>query len=207
MPHHASRMYHFRYFLTEITSKLHLHEPIDEIRDFDVRHRGILRKHIAVLGWWSLLNIVLGIAALIWLSGHWYYFMMMNMVWGIINFMVSMIVIDHAFFRKFRKGDCLERFEVQRHIEKMLIFNIGLDLSYIFFGLFLHAKGCAMPADRIALWQGFGISVIAQGIFLFGLDNYFHYLHLLNFRKAQPYLEKVLWEGEAVVKESEKGID
>jgi hypothetical protein len=42
-----------------------------------------LRKHIAVLGWWSVFNIVLGIVALIWLSGHWYYFMMMNMVLGV----------------------------------------------------------------------------------------------------------------------------
>ncbi len=201
MPHHASKAYHFRYFLTEITSKLHLNEPIDEIKDFDDRHRAILRKHIAVLGWWSLLNIILGIVALIWLNGHLYYFMMMNMVWGIINFMVSMMVIDHAFFRKFKRGDCLERFEVQRHIEKMLIFNIGLDMSYVFFGLFLHAKGCAMPADRLALWQGFGISVIVQGIFLFGLDNFFHHLHLRNFKKAEPYLKKVLRAGESAMKE------
>lgn len=177
-----------RAFITELFVDLPLDEIVDELTDFDERFQIILRKHIAVLGWWSLVNVLAGIAGMVLAEGLWKYFFMMNAAWGFINAGVTHIFIRHTFFRKFRQGNILQRFEVQRHAEKVLLLNIGLDLAYITTGLYLKALGLGCNALYADLWFGFGWSVILQGIYLFVQDNIFHYLHYLNIKKAKPFM-------------------
>lgn len=183
---------HYRLFWQAFTEKLDLDEVVDELADFDRRHRLILRRHVAVLGWWSLLNILIGGPVFVAASGFWFYFAEMSITWGIINFAVTMWIMDHAMFRKFRRGDSFERFEVQRHGERLILFNIGLDLAYIFAGLFLQAHQCCPGNAPVGLWAGLGWAVVFQGVFLFGLDNLFFRVHARNFRKARPFLEQLL---------------
>ena len=66
-----------------------------------------------------------------------WYFMLMNVSWAVINFTIVLLLNDHIFYRRFIKGTVFRRFEVQRHVEKMLLFNLGLDACYIFIGLYL----------------------------------------------------------------------
>lgn len=185
-------LHHYRFFFTVFQERLDFAEPVDELLDFDRRHRIIMRRHIALLGWWSVLHLLLGIGGMWALSpGFWHYFFMMGMVWGLINFAVSMWIVEHAFLRKFREGSSFERFEIQRHIERLMLLNIGLDIAYIFAGLYIQAVACQHPV-REALWQGLGWSVVLQGGFLFLLDNYFFRLHRYNFRRAKPFLAQLL---------------
>ncbi len=71
---------HTRYLISAFTTPLRLNEPFDEIVDFDHRFRGILRRHLAILAWWSILNILFGLFALLFLDGQLYYFATMSMV-------------------------------------------------------------------------------------------------------------------------------
>ena len=128
--------------------------------------------------------------------------MLMNMCWAVINFTIVLWVFDHQFLRRFLAGNVFQRFEVQRHVEKMLLFNIGLDLAYIFAGLWLKSMGTAAGVSHPELWLGFGWSVIVQGVFLFVHDNVFHFLHFLNFRKCKPFLEEVMETQLALRKEA-----
>jgi hypothetical protein len=182
---------HFRFLFTELQRPLNLDITHDELADFDQRFRLILRKHLSILGWWSLLNIAGGLLALLLLKGSAYYFWMMGMIWGLINFAIAMAILDHTFYRKFRRG-AFERFESQRHVEKLMFLNIGIDSAYIFVGLFLREHSFACGINHADLWLGFGCSVVVQGIFLLMQDILVYRLHRKNFKKAQPFLEKEL---------------
>ena len=186
------RLMPFRFFIRALTTDLDLDEIVDELRDFDDRFRIILRKHLAVLGWWCILNLLTGIIALFLFDGALWYFFLMNISWAIINFSIVVFVFDHTYYQRFTKGNSFERFEVQRHVEKMLLLNIGLDLTYIFAGLFMWALSFKSGIMHPDLWLGFGWSVIIQGSFLLLQDNVIHYLHLQNFKQCRPFLEKVI---------------
>lgn len=192
------KLNHARFLFTELQRPLGFDAPHDdELRDFDVRFRIILRKHIVVLAWWSIFNIIGGGIAVLWLSGAPYYFWMMGIIWGVINFAVAIGVFNHVFYRKFRKNDAFERFENQRHVEQLMFLNIGVDSAYVFAGLLLREHSFICNVSRAEMWIGFGWSVIVQGIFLLVQDIVVYRLHRRNFKKAQPYLEKVLKKGEA----------
>lgn len=180
---------HFRFLFTELQRPLDLDITHDELEDFDARFRLILRKHLVILGWWSLLNIVGGLCALFLLRGVSYYFWMMGMIWGLINFAIVLIILDHTFYRKFRRG-AFERFESQRHVEKLMFLNIGIDSAYLFAGLLLREHSFACQVAHADLWLGFGWAVVVQGVFLLVQDITVYRLHRKNFKKAQPFLEK-----------------
>lgn len=188
------KLNHTRYLITAFTTSLRLREPFDEVSDFDYRFRGILRRHLAILAWWSLLSIVLSVVALACMQGLVYYFFMMNMVWGVINLCISMLVFDHAVLSRFQKGNAFERFEAQRHVEKILLLNIGLDFAYCFMGLLLREHGLLTGISHPELWLGFGWAVILQGVFLFSQDVWVYRLHAVNFEKAAPFLKKAITE-------------
>ncbi len=182
----------WHFFFTSLAADLPLEELVDEVRDFDERFLVILNKHLALLGWWCFLNFFVGIPLLFYVDGWAWYFLLMNMTWAGINFGIVLLIFDHVFRRRFLKSNVFQRFEVQRHVERMLLFNIGLDIAYVFAGLWLKTLADVPGIAHPELWLGFGWSVILQGTFLFIHDNVFHFLHLLNFRKCEPFLEDVL---------------
>lgn len=185
---------HLRYLISAFTTPLQLNQPFDEITDFDYRFRGILRRHLAILAWWSILNILFGLIALVFLRGQVYYFAMMGMVWGVINLCIALLIFYHAVFRHFQKGNAFERFEAQRHVEKILLLNIGLDFAYCFIGLLLREHGWVADVVYPELWWGFGWAVIVQGVFLFTQDLWVYRLHGSNFVKAAPFLKNKIVE-------------
>ena len=70
----------------------------------------------------------------------------------------------------------------QQKIEKLLLFNTGLDVAYMLGGLYMmeRSKNVTKNADRL---KGFGKSVVLQGGFLFAFDLIF-YLTMNNHGKG-----------------------
>jgi hypothetical protein len=187
------KLHHARFLFTELQRPIGFdgaHD--DELRDFDVRFRIILHKHITILGWWSILNIAGGLVALWLLEGTLYYFWMMSCIWGLINFAITIAVFNHTFYKKFHKESSYERFVAQNHIERVLFLNIGIDSAYVFVGFWLREHSFVHQVANPELWLGFGWAVVVQGVFLFFQDTIFFRLHRRNFRKAQPFLEQLL---------------
>lgn len=182
----------WRFFVNALLAEIPLEEIVDELRDFDERFVAILQKHLAVLGWWCALHLLAAVPGLFLLKGMWWYFLLMNLSWAVINFTVVLWIFDHVFYRRFARGNTFDRFEVHWHVERMLLLNIGLDTAYVFAGLYLHTLGQVPGAAYPELWTGFGWAVILQGVFLFGLDNFFRRLHLRNFYQARQFLEERL---------------
>lgn len=164
----------------------------DELSDYDNRLRLILRTHLRILASWSILNGVGGLIALFILRGYAYYFGMMCGVWGVINFAVANVFFYHTLYRKLPKHSVYERLLVQSHVEKMLFLNIGLDVAYVFVGFWLREHSFICDVLYPNLWFGFGCAVIMQGLFLLIQDTVILSLHRRNFRKAQPFFEKLL---------------
>ena len=160
--------------------------------DFDQRFRNILRRHIGTLAWWSIFNLLVTIVALIWFDGVIYYFFMMNAVWAAINFSISAFAYDHVAFRKFKVGSAFERFEVQRHVEGLMLLNIGLDIAYVFCGLLVREHSLINGVQWPEMWLGFGWSVVIQGLFLLVQDLIVFRMHNRNLKLARPLLVSVL---------------
>lgn len=188
---------HARYLITALKPRLQLDAAPPTLEAFDDRFRRILRRHLATLAWWSLLNIAAGLLGLICLQGFWYYFVMMGLVWGIINFAVTMWIFDHTVYKKFRKGLAFERLEAQRHVEKMILLNIGLDFSYFFIGLLLREHAFVSGVPYPELWMGFGWSIVLQGLYLILHDNYFYRMHSQNYQSSASLIIREILEKDA----------
>jgi len=182
----------WQFLLRNLATDIPFEEVVDEIQDFDRRFSIILKKHLAVLGWWCILNLAVGLPVMFYFKGMWWYFFVMNISWALINFTIVLFLYDHVFFLRFQQGNVYQRFEVQRHVQRMLLLNIGLDTAYIFAGLYLKTLALVPGITYPDLWLGFGWSVIIQGAFLFIHDNIFHLLHLKNFRQCKPFLAKAI---------------
>jgi hypothetical protein len=182
----------WRFFFIALVQPLPLQDIVDELRDFDARFVQIIHKHAAVLGWWCILHFLAGIPVLLFASGFWWYFMLMGLSWAGINFAIVWKLYEHTYMRRFVRGDILKRFEVQRHVEKMMLFNVGLDAAYCFAGLYLLTLARVPDMAHPALWSGFGWAVLAQGLFLLIQDNVVHWLHWRNFSQCRPYLERMM---------------
>lgn len=161
----------------------------DKLSDFDNRFRIILRKHFMILACWSILNCVTGsIAMFIQWSGA-YYFWMMNCVWGMINFAVAIAFFYHTIYKKLRKRSIYECLVMQSHVEKMMFLNIGIDVAFVFVGLWLRENSFMCDVNYPDMWLGFGWAIVMQGFFLLIQDITFLCLYRRNFQIAQLFLE------------------
>jgi hypothetical protein len=179
----------WRFFFKSLQEDLPLEEKVDEIRDFDERFTILLNKHIAVLACWCLLHFLLGTPLLFLFKGWLWYFSLMNLSWAVINFVIVFFLYDHIYRKRFMRSNVFKRFDTQQHVEKMLLLNIGLDISYCFIGLYLN--GLELGGE-IALWKGFGYAFILQGAYLLIHDFSFFLLHRYNIKQCKPFFEDII---------------
>ncbi len=188
-------LHHLRFLFTERQRPIGFDlQPDDELSDFDNRLSNILHKHLTILAWWSILNFAGGLIGLFILRGTAFYFLMMSGVWGVINFAVAIGIFYHTFYQKFREGSAYKRLTVQNHLEKIMLLNIGLNTAYVFVGFWLREHSFISDVLYPNLWLGFGSAIVMQGLFLLVQDITILHLHRRNFRKAQPFFEKLLVE-------------
>ncbi|MCU0449421.1 MAG: hypothetical protein MUC97_06175 [Bernardetiaceae bacterium] len=121
-----------------------------------------------VLGTWVLLNFLVSG----WLygrtSGPLRYFHQMNVFWNLVNLML----VAYTLWQNAAAGSAFnlpQTIAEQYLIEKLFLFNAGLDVGYVMLGFFLaeKAKTAARRPERL---RGWGYSVILQGGFLFLFD-------------------------------------
>jgi hypothetical protein len=147
-------------------------------------------KGMVVLGSWALGNIALGAYGLRHSSGPSLAFHQMNLGWNLVNLGIA----GWGYYSAMRgEADLafLPSFEEQKSIEKILLFNAGLDVGYMMTGVFLleRAKRAVAHSDR---WRGFGQSLLLQGGFLFVFDLILVAVHQKNWNLMLPKLESWL---------------
>jgi hypothetical protein len=155
---------------------------------FDKQMLQLSHVHAFVLGCWAFLNVAMGgILAFMTRGDVWTLaFHSMNLSWGAINGGVAAFVYIHTKKSAARAKTLLQRLDLQRHVEKVLLFNAGLDIAFMVGGLALYQRAFISDMAYPDLWKGFGTSVLLQGAYLLIQDSIFYYLHLANRKQAYP---------------------
>lgn len=136
---------------------------------------------------WAGLNILVGIIFIFQAEAHRFYFFSMNISWNIVNAGMAIFLYMHHNDVFERPISLLNQMEYQRHIEKAIAFNLGLDLAFVATGFAMYYYGNIPLVPHPNLWLGFGISVIIQGTFLLIQDMVFYRLHRKNHHKVYPH--------------------
>tara|TARA_R110002049_G_scaffold163985_6_gene330030 strand:- start:118 stop:708 length:591 start_codon:yes stop_codon:yes gene_type:complete len=140
-----------------------------ELKEFNENRLKITKTGMYTLGAWAVGNMAVSGIALGGAGGSQKHFHQMNIYWNIVNLglagsgLYSAITADPASF------DLAASISEQAKMEKLLLFNAGLDIGYMAAGLWMLERSKNLN-NNPELWKGFGKSVILQGGFLFVFD-------------------------------------
>ncbi len=124
------------------------------------------KQGMLLLATWSLGNLAWGGIGASNSQGVAKGFHQMNMYWNGVNLIIAGLGYYHA-FKEIPSSEFWETLDAQHRMEKILLFNAGLDVGYIAGGLYLNERGKRLGREQ---WQGFGKSVVLQGAFLLSFD-------------------------------------
>ena len=148
------------------------------------------KKGMLVLGSWATANIAMSPILASRNTGSAKYFHQMNGYWNSVNLVIAGIGY-YAASKTDPSGFTLaETIKEQYKLEKILLFNAGLDLAYIAGGFYLkeRAKTTTGNADRL---KGFGQSLILQGGFLFAFDVAFYLIQSKHGEFLSKYVDQL----------------
>jgi hypothetical protein len=138
------------------------------ISTFDTERKSKQKTGMLVLSSWAIVNLAVSPFLAKKSLGSQKYFHQMNGYWNIVNLGIAGVGLLSQ--RDSEEISLLSKLITeQSKIEKVLLFNAGLDLGYVMTGLYLteRAKNSPNGADRL---KGFGQSMMLQGGFLFAFD-------------------------------------
>jgi hypothetical protein len=141
----------------------------------------ITRTAMITLGSWAVANIASGFIIAGTTQGQAKYAWRMNGYWNFINLGLAGMGYLNAMRAAAKKYSFADNFEAQHALEKIYVFNFGLDLAYIAGGFYLRERGRSAtdPASADQL-KGYGTSIVAQGGFLLLMDGVMILLHKKN---------------------------
>jgi len=126
-----------------------------------------------ILGSWAIGNILVSPVLAGRANGSQRYFHQMNVYWNVINLGIAGI----GYWGLLRENPDALSFSSslleQQKIEKLLLFNTGLDVAYVLGGLYMKERAGQSSRQRERL-KGFGKSIMIQGGFLFVFDLLFY---------------------------------
>ena len=141
----------------------------------------LTKKAMITLGTWAIANIGSGFVIASQTTGEAKYAWRMNGYWNFFN--LGLAGLGYAGLRSSmkRKYGFADNFKAQQAIEKLYVFNTGLDLAYIAGGFYLREKGNSQSSlgkkDQL---KGYGTSIAVQGSFLLLMDAVLFSLHHKN---------------------------
>lgn len=144
-----------------------------DLDHFNQQRRRINKNGLLVISSWSAGNIIYSSIAAKHASGSAKYFHKMNASWNAVTLGLTAFGCLAA-----KKDDGLQfgqTLRKQASIEKIFLFNVGLDVAYVVGGIYLkeRAKSSSIPEKL----QGYGKSVVLQGAALLLFDAIMFQLH------------------------------
>ena len=153
---------------------------------FSMRIAKLLFRHLKVYYAWSIFNTLACLPFLIFSSGSFFYFMLMNFVWGLVNTGFSALFYWHIKAQHFLSATIEDQIKIKRHICKMLMINIMLDMAYVLVGIGLLIF--YQESIYRMMLMPFGVAIILQGLFLFIQDIWFFTKHQKNYQNEKNIL-------------------
>ena len=158
-----------------------------ELTDFNTRRLQKQKTAMLVLGAWAVGNIGSGLALRGSQEGSTRYFHDMNAGWGAVNLVITGLGYWGTLRADPTSFDLAATINEQHKIQKILLFNAGLDVGYMLGGAYLieRSKNTDNRPERL---EGFGKSIALQGAFLFVFDLATYWAH----QKSNSELDAVL---------------
>jgi len=177
---------------TMITIFLFIEYAYSQTTDLDQfnHNRNQINKYAMItLGSWAVGNMAVNGA--LYRSGEKdrKYFYQMNIAWNAVNLAIA----GFGLYGALNPDTSLALFESiqqQANIEKILLFNAGLDVGYIMTGFYLKERGknSLKHYDR---FKGYGNSLVLQGGFLFLFDVAVYFIQAGNHELMKKLLDHI----------------
>lgn len=134
----------------------------------------ISKNGIKALATYSAANVIYGSIVASQTSGSNKYFHEMNAIWNGITLGITGI----GFFTAKKEGTLSysESLKKQQNIEKLFLFNAGLDVAYVVGGAYLKERSKTTTKNPARL-KGYGESVMLQGGVLLLFDGIMYAIH------------------------------
>ena len=144
------------------------------LNNYNKEREKISKNGIKVLATYSVANIIYGSIAASQTSGSNKYFHEMNAIWNGITLGITGIGLLAA--KKEGELTYSASLKKQSNIEKLFLFNAGLDVAYVLGGAYLKERSKTTDKNPTKL-KGYGESVMLQGGFLLVFDGIMYALH------------------------------
>ena len=136
-----------------------------------LHHREAARMNQTAMGvllGWALLNMGTGTVGHFTTTGEAQAFWQANAAWNGVNLLIAGLSLHGQATASAESWDLARSLAEGQKMEKLLLFNAGLDVGYIAFGGFLLERGLRTDSARL---RGWGKSLLLQGGFLLLFDS------------------------------------
>lgn len=154
------------------------------------RRLTINQNHLYVLGSWAAANIIQGSISASNTSGSTHYLHQMNAYWNTVNLTIAGLGFWVLRMQQKQSATPEQLIRDQKNLEKLLLLNTGLDVSYIITGLYMKERGLRLTNDQ---QTGYGNSLLIQGGFLLVLDLVQYFTHQKNGKAIEDQTRKLQW--------------
>ena len=159
--------------------------PLDSITK---RRNQLNKTNMTILAGWAGVNIIQSSISAANAKGSDKSFFQMNTYWNAVNLAIAGVGLHSVKKAMNKKLSLAQNLKTQTQLEKILLFNAGLDVGYIFGGLYLNDRGQRLTNEQT---QGFGTSIVFQGSFLLVFDVVQYCLHQANGKHLGAWLNKL----------------
>jgi hypothetical protein len=152
------------------------------------RRNQLNKTNMTILAGWAGVNIIQSSISSANATGSDKAFFQMNTYWNVVNLAIAgvgLYSVKKAFNKKL---SLIQNLNEQQKLEKILLVNSGLDVGYVFAGLYMQERGQRLSNIQT---EGFGKSVLLQGSFLLVFDIVQYCMHHKNGKQLNGWLQKV----------------
>ena len=153
---------------------LHAQNTTFDAQNYAQKSYDLQKNGMIVLGTWATLNLISGSTGYFLSAKNTKYFHQMNAGWNIVNLGIAGFALYNLGQSDASLMGYSESLSELRNLDKILLFNAGLDFGYMAAGAWLWERGLRKGSERL---EGYGKSLILQGGFLLAFDLVLYLLH------------------------------
>lgn len=155
------------------------------------------RVSMLILGSWAVGNIAIGATLGSQKTGESQYFHYMNAGWNLVNLGLATAGYLTAIKTDPATLDLYASIQEQHKLQKIFLFNAGLDVGYMAGGLYLMERS-RRTENKPERLKGFGKSILLQGAFLFVFDIGAYWVQAKGNDQIAPLLEGLSFNGQSI---------
>jgi hypothetical protein len=164
----------------------------ETLTDFNQDRIELNRNGMYLLSGWAITNMAVGSIGYFNSSGSTKYLHQMNVGWNLVNLAIAGTALYQYGQTHPAAFGLSQSISEAQSIEKILMLNIGLNVSYIAGGGYLWERGIRKSSNRL---KGYGQSLIIQGGFLLLFDSTLYLLNRSNNQELLSIIEKISVQG------------